>query len=68
MGDVKKDVESMRRIRASSTDKLEIMADITDFIISSFVEKIKKENPDISREDLIEKLKVMLYHDRGYTS
>ncbi len=68
MGDVKKDVESMRRIHATSLDKLEIMADITDFIVSSFVEKIKKENPDISRDNLIEKLKVMLYHDRRYSS
>lgn len=67
MGDVKKDVEAMRRINATPKDKLEIMCDITDFVVGSFIEKIKKENPKVKRNEIIQLLRKRLYHGRRDT-
>lgn len=64
MGDWKKDVEAMQRIKATSQDKLDILCDINDFIVSTFIERIKKEKPKIKNDEIIKILRVRLYHGR----
>ena len=67
MGDWKKDIEAMRRINATSDDKLNIMCDITDFIVSEFEHRINKKKPNITREELIKILRKELFYCRRDT-
>jgi hypothetical protein len=64
MGDVKKDIESLRRINATPQDKLNIMCDLNDFVVASFEERIRRKNPHITKDALIALLRVELSHGR----
>ena len=64
MGDVKKDVETMRRMHATSDDKLRIMTDLTETVIRVNYERIKKENPQYKKEKVLKKLQQCLFYGR----
>ncbi len=64
MGDVRKDVEALRRMHASGNDKLEYMSDITSLMVSIFEERIKKENPKLTKQEILKLLREELYHGR----
>ncbi|MBI5228046.1 hypothetical protein HY988_05645 [Candidatus Micrarchaeota archaeon] len=67
MGDVRKDVEALRRVHATGNDKLEYMSDITNLVITIFEERIKKENPKLSKKEILKILREELYHGRKDT-
>lgn len=64
MGDVKKDVEDMIKMHATSKDSLRITASLTATVIKTFYERIKKDNPTLSKHDLLKKLNEEIFYGR----
>lgn len=64
MGDVKKDVDAMIRMRASGEDSLRIAFDLNNTVIKLFEQRIKKQNPRISKSELRKKVAEDLFYGR----
>ena len=64
MGDVKKDVDDMIRMGATSKDSLRIMASLTATVIRVFYERLKRENPRLSKHEILKKLNEELFYGR----
>ena len=64
MGDWKKDVDDMLKMGATSKDSLRISASLTATVIKTFYERIKKENPGLSKHELLKKLNEEIFYGR----
>ena len=64
MGDVEKDVETVRRLRLSGSDKLHIASSLDDFMIKVFRERIRHEHPRASEKRILEILREELSYGR----
>jgi hypothetical protein len=57
MGDVKKDVEMMKRLKASGSAKLRIASGMNAFLVHVFKERIRREHPRASAKRRLEILR-----------
>ena len=64
MGDWKKDIDDMLKMRATGKDSLRISASLTATVIRTFYERIKKENPRLSKHELLKKLNEEIFYGR----
>jgi hypothetical protein len=64
MSDVEKDVECIKQLHLSGSDKLHITSSLNDFMIKLFKERIKREHPDASDKEILKILREELSHGR----
>jgi hypothetical protein len=64
MSDVEKDVNRLKELHLSSSDKLHITSSLNDFVIKLFKERIRKEHPDLTKEELLKILREELSYGR----
>lgn len=64
MGDVEKDVEGLKQLHLSGSDKLRITSSLNNFVIKLFKERIRKEHPDLTKEELLKILREELSYGR----
>ncbi|MEW6748786.1 MAG: hypothetical protein AB1295_03710 [Candidatus Micrarchaeota archaeon] len=64
MGDVRKDVEDMVKMKATGADSLRIMASLTATVIRSFYRRKKNENPAASMHQHLKKMDEDIFHGR----
>lgn len=64
MGDVKKDVEGLRRMNASGSYNLKLMASLTAIVIRVNYERIKQTHPNWSNHAVLKKLHEDLFYGR----
>jgi len=64
MGDVKKDVDALIRAGASGEDSLRVAFDLDTTIIKIFGQRIRAENPSISKKALLKKIHEDLFYGR----
>lgn len=64
MGDVKKDVDALIRAGVSGEDSLRVAFDLDSTIIRIFEQRIRAENPGISKKALLKKIHEDIFYDR----
>ncbi len=61
MGDVEKDVELLMSVNATSEDNMRLMCEMTDLVVAFHKERIKRQNPNITQDELIPRLRAELF-------
>lgn len=64
MADVEKDVETLEQMHATGSDSLNIMASLSRTVVRVFYERIKRENPALSEQQVLKKLNEELFYGR----
>jgi hypothetical protein len=64
MSEVEKDVNRMKELHLSGSDKIRIASSLDDFMIQVFKERIRKEHPDADKRQILKILREELSHGR----